>query len=922
MIKLDKLANWFAVLIISAVILAAALLIINPSLIGFVTAGKTISYNDSVNLDFTGNSEYNWQVGNKGNITSIKINGQYESSTIARVYLKNEDKKYLILDTAKLLQENNLQFSGFVVDESAKKGDKKNDKGEESNKSGDGGQNPDISSNETLPINETNPGNESGNDSGQEVKKLISIDLQYNKETPYDENDDGVEFTSGIIDLTVNKTIFSWEKDDSKLCTRWEVYSLDYGKSTTTCYGSNECCALAGLTPSRQKWGDPLYLSYNSLGATYNNIVSSQIIYVNNSSNLPDIVLSNWSTLSATFRENGLLSFENACSDTCLISGFNSESYKLIVEVDSGRIILTSIGYSVAARKENNAPHLIKNIENLTIRQDSGISINLSGYFSDEDNDALSYNYYGNENFKISFDSSIATIVPNKNFTGILFTFFTANDSVDFAASNVLAINISKEEAKPKIKIKSKDFRPDEDISIDFEYITKKELEGKGLWKEEYEAYEDETNKTSYEISLLKQKLPKKEKFRKKFEAGSDSLDALVYDREGRLKNIDVEIEELREGKLSIKVLKQRAFKAGRYSLKLDLVRNGVSYSIEQNFTWGVLALNLNKSIYLQNDNAFISIGVLDDEGKIVCNADVNLEIISPSGIKTVKSTSGGSIAISPECPKLGVTELPDYYTEYSVLESGHYLLNLTAITSNGMKNVEDSFNAMQSAGFDVSRKSATRIYPLVPYNMNISIIANQNYNGFVNEYVPSSFAITPQNGLTVAVINDTSVLSWDVKLKKNEKIELSYEYDAPDISPEFYLLGPLSIGDWNEARQWQIANDAPPSITLNYTIPTYPMYNKNVTFVATVTDPDSNLRFVNFTVIAPNGTIYNLTNGSGVSNKYNASINLTSYGTWRWNTTASDTAGEVVQLSTGQIILMQITENLNSTTVPASSPV
>jgi len=37
--------------------------------------------------------------------------------------------------------------------------------------------------------------------------------------------------------------------------------------------------------------------------------------------------------------------------------------------------------------------------------------------------------------------------------------------------------------------------------------------------------------------------------------------------------------------------------------------------------------------------------------------------------------------------------------------------------------------------------------------------------------------------------------LSWDVDLKKDDKIILSYEFDAPDVSPEFYLLGELEIG-------------------------------------------------------------------------------------------------------------------------------
>ncbi|MEK6947059.1 MAG: hypothetical protein AABX32_05635, partial [Nanoarchaeota archaeon] len=117
------------------------------------------------------------------------------------------------------------------------------------------------------------------------------------------------------------------------------------------------------------------------------------------------------------------------------------------------------------------------------------------------------------------------------------------------------------------------------------------------------------------------------------------------------------------------------------------------------------------------------------------------------------------------------------------------------------------------------------------------------------------------------------------------------------------------------------VAN-SPSIINTNYTIPAYPQFNRNVTLVANVTDADNDIIYVNFTLTAPNGTIYNLTNGSRTGDLHNASFNLTSYGTWKWNVTGLDSAGYYLNSTTLQIIIMQITENLNSTTVPASSPV
>jgi len=227
------------------------------------------------------------------------------------------------------------------------------------------------------------------------------------------------------------------------------------------------------------------------------------------------------------------------------------------------------------------------------------------------------------------------------------------------------------------------------------------------------------------------------------------------------------------------------------------------------------LAINTDKSIFLPNEDAFIAIAVLDDEGKIVCDAHVTLSITSPNGARETLSTSNGDITISEECNVLGVTNLPDYYAEYSVSGVGSYTMDLTAITVNGAKSVQDSFTVQSTVEFDVARDGPTRVFPLVPYTMQFTINANQDYNGKITEYVPASFEITPQQGLEVTTSGDTKTLTWNVNMKKDETISLSYEFDAPDVSPEFYLLGPLEIGSFAEMRQWQIANDAPGVDTL-----------------------------------------------------------------------------------------------------------
>jgi hypothetical protein len=315
---------------------------------------------------------------------------------------------------------------------------------------------------------------------------------------------------------------------------------------------------------------------------------------------------------------------------------------------------------------------------------------------------------------------------------------------------------------------------------------------------------ETETNATSLKHLAISE--PKKAA--KTWVTLQETIKTAVYYKD-ELLDVEPEIEKLGEGDFSIKIPSQRAFRAGLYKLKVELVTDNKTYVEEQDFTWGVLAINTHKSIYLPDETAFIGMAVLDNEGHMVCDADVTLTITDPDNKETVLSTSNGLIKVSPQCSVYGVTNLPDYYTNYTVGSVGTYVMNLTAVTSAGVYTIMDNFTVQNSVAFDVARDGPTRIYPVEPYRMNFTIKANKNYNGLIKEYVPASFAITPQDGLTVTTAGDTKILSWNRNLIKGETYNIYYEFDAPDISPYLFVLGHLEIGDWHEARQWMIASDA-----------------------------------------------------------------------------------------------------------------
>lgn len=333
------------------------------------------------------------------------------------------------------------------------------------------------------------------------------------------------------------------------------------------------------------------------------------------------------------------------------------------------------------------------------------------------------------------------------------------------------------------IKGRKKDFNINEDPLFDFEYIKN----GKAL--------------------------DSPEKAFNKLVTKEETVEASVYDALGFPIEVMPEITKTNDGKFTLSLPKQRAFRPGKYTLQVALTKDGATSTDQMDFTWGVLAINPHKSIYLENEEAFIGIGVLDDYGRVICDADVTLEITAPDGKKTALTTADGDITISPECKVLGVTELPDYYTTYKVGSAGLYSMSLTAVTANGARSISDSFAVQDSVEFDVERKGPTRIYPPVPYKMDITIKANQKYNGDVKEYVPASFYISDQDGLTVTESGDMKILSWSQDMESGETYSLSYQFDAPDLSPYLFTLGELEIGKWKESRRWMIASDQPEDV-------------------------------------------------------------------------------------------------------------
>jgi hypothetical protein len=239
---------------------------------------------------------------------------------------------------------------------------------------------------------------------------------------------------------------------------------------------------------------------------------------------------------------------------------------------------------------------------------------------------------------------------------------------------------------------------------------------------------------------------------------------------------------------------------------------------ITQDFTWGVLAINPNKSIYvsassrakedLPPETSQLAMAVLDEQGEMVCDALLRLKIQAPVGAPKELSTQDGTIQVNPECQKHAITTRPDYQAEYQTGKAGIYKLTLTAYTKNGIFTIYDQFEVRDWVPFDVERIAPTRIYPPETYPVNFQIRVNQNFFGTIEEVIPQRFKVecpeeeeteTSQPPCKVGHSDKEQTINWQVNWQEGETHQLGYYFRAPIESPALHLLGPLTFYSTSE---------------------------------------------------------------------------------------------------------------------------
>ena len=96
-------------------VLASSYIYLEPVITGLITVERQFNYSDSLNLVVDSSSEYNWNLEQHGSLMSVKLNGKMENRGYAKVYVENNNEKYLIFDSNLLEEWGIVGITGLVI---------------------------------------------------------------------------------------------------------------------------------------------------------------------------------------------------------------------------------------------------------------------------------------------------------------------------------------------------------------------------------------------------------------------------------------------------------------------------------------------------------------------------------------------------------------------------------------------------------------------------------------------------------------------------------------------------------------------------------------------------------------------------------------------------------------------------------------
>jgi hypothetical protein len=321
-----------------------------------VSGDEYISYSQEIGWNITESAERTLALeGHSGsfNMKNMRISGEMRGEGTAKVYLVGSNgMRYLVLDEDAIAAEGLQSITAYVINVEEQMEELV-----------------DITAiEETNETADASTDEETAQEAEAEVERSITTVLEYATGTIWDADNDGVAYVEdGVVDLTVAQSVFNWQADESKLCTKWIISSLESGTDTTVCNGAADCCALAGVAPEEESWNEPLYIFHGKYSTTENNTVSSQVIFLNQSIGEETYLESTAGTtasLTVSFVERRVTSFEDICVETCTLpAGLTTTEYTL--EFELGPDVILYIG-NVTYSLENTTVESVADQVNAT----------------------------------------------------------------------------------------------------------------------------------------------------------------------------------------------------------------------------------------------------------------------------------------------------------------------------------------------------------------------------------------------------------------------------------------------------------------------------------------------------------------------------------------------------------------------------
>lgn len=267
---------------------------------------------------------------------------------------------------------------------------------------------------------------------------------------------------------------------------------------------------------------------------------------------------------------------------------------------------------------------------------------------------------------------------------------------------------------------------------------------------------------------------------------------AIIHNDVGELP-IEPEVHQTTDGLWSITLSEdaQKELRPGEYSLDITVNEGGVLFTDHLNFQWGLLAVNTNKTEYRTGENVAVSLAALSPNGNTLCEAALELYLINEANfIRRLPVDRSG------RCYGNNVVDVPDYSAFFGAMATGTYELyveNVELSTGRALTHTSTTIRVVEGSGVSIERVGPTRIYPIEPYEMTITVTAPTTISGSITEQIPEDYDILSTDGV-VSVMENKKIITFPIMLKEGESTTLHYQFDSPDISPYLYELGPATL--------------------------------------------------------------------------------------------------------------------------------